>query len=164
MLKINKKLNIMFSGLQILAILTFGLMFLPVEASADRAGYVTGYNTTRWDTRIQNSDGYNFYSEPSTIDYSFTPVVYSGNATTPQTTTTIVKRTAPEKSGTVLGATDKKEESNLVASVVYGEDTFLPSGIVGWILFAILVLIIIILVRKTFGGEKKYHSAPMKQA
>ena len=159
----NKKLNIVFSGLGILTILALGVIILPENVSADRAGYVTGYGTTRWPS-MTNNDDYNFSTRPNIIDYRATPVVYSGNAPTPKTTTTIIKKTTPVESGVVLGATDKKEEKDLVASVVYGEDTFLPSGIVGWILFAIFVLIIIILTRKVFGGEKDYHETPLKHA
>lgn len=157
----------MLFGFQILAILVLGLI-IPAQANADRAGYVTGYNVTRWDTNVVDNDGYNYSTGVNTFDPSFTPVVYSGNATAPiASKTTVVKKTVPVvQSGSVLGASEKKveDDQSLVASVVYGEDSFLPSGIIGWILLAIFILIIVILARKVFGGEKNFHSTPMKHA
>ncbi|HEV7424520.1 MAG TPA: IPT/TIG domain-containing protein [Candidatus Paceibacterota bacterium] len=54
--------------------------------------------------------------------------------------------------------------SSLASNAIYGSNSFLPSGIMGWILFAILILIIVILARKIFSGERKYHSEPLKHA
>jgi hypothetical protein len=152
----NKKINsIMVYSLGILVILTFGLT-MPAEVNADRAGYVTPYNSTRF-PNVQSNDQYNSYVGPSA-----TPIVYSASPAVVRTTT-VVKKTTPaiKSSGAVLG---KEDSSNLVANAVYGSNSFMPSGILQWILFAILVLLIVILVRKIFGGAKDYHSTPMKHA
>jgi hypothetical protein len=50
------------------------------------------------------------------------------------------------------------------ANAVFGSNTFLPSGLVQWILLAIIILVIVILTRKIFGGEKEYHETPLKHA
>lgn len=50
----------------------------------------------------------------------------------------------------------------LTSNALYGGNTFLPSGIIQWILLAIIVLILVILARKFFGGEEAYHAAPLK--
>lgn len=52
--------------------------------------------------------------------------------------------------------------SDLTGNALYGGNTFLPSGIVQWILFAIIILLLVILARKFFGGEEAYHAAPLK--
>ena len=53
--------------------------------------------------------------------------------------------------------------SNLAANAVFGtSNSFLPSGIVQWVLFAIVVLLIVILVRRIFGARDNYYEAPMK--
>ncbi|MEX2028856.1 MAG: IPT/TIG domain-containing protein [Candidatus Paceibacterota bacterium] len=54
--------------------------------------------------------------------------------------------------------------SNLASNVVFGTTSFMPSGIVQWIFFAILILLIVILVRKIFKGEEKYQATPLKHA
>ena len=53
---------------------------------------------------------------------------------------------------------------NLASNAIFGTNGLYPSGLIQWILFAILILIIVILIRKIFGAEKKYHSTPMKHA
>lgn len=52
--------------------------------------------------------------------------------------------------------------SNLTSAAIFGSNSFLPSGLIQWILFAIIILLIVILVRKVFGAEAKYNEAPMK--
>lgn len=54
--------------------------------------------------------------------------------------------------------------SSLASSVILGSNTFLPSGLIGWIFLAIIILIIVILVRRVFGAEEKYHASPMKHS
>jgi hypothetical protein len=59
---------------------------------------------------------------------------------------------------------DEKRVSELAANSIFGSNGFIPTGLTGWIIFAILILIIVMLVRKVFGGEDRYHAAPMKHA
>ena len=54
--------------------------------------------------------------------------------------------------------------SNLASNAIFGSGSFLPSGLVQWILFAILILLIVILARKIFGAKENYDQAPMKHA
>lgn len=152
----------MVYSLGILAILTLGVITTPTIASADRAGYVTPYNSTRY-ARVQSNDQYDSYVVPNTIDYSATPIVYSGS---PAPSRTTVVKTVAKKSGTVAGTSTKSTEdsSDLIASVIYGENSFMPSGLIQWIFLAILILLAIILVRRATGAKDKYHSEPMKHA
>jgi hypothetical protein len=52
--------------------------------------------------------------------------------------------------------------SSLTSNAIYGSNSFMPSGIVQWVLFAIIILLLVILARKLFGGEDHYMEAPMK--
>lgn len=83
-----------------------------------------------------------------------TPTVYSNSA----------NPNAPVAKKTVAKAKPKPAETNseLTANAVFGSDTFLPSGLIQWILFAILVLLIVILVRKIYGADARYHAEPLK--
>ncbi len=54
--------------------------------------------------------------------------------------------------------------SNLASNAIYGSDTFLPSGLIQWVLIAIIILLLIIIVRKLFGAEDNYHASPLKHS
>jgi len=54
--------------------------------------------------------------------------------------------------------------SNLAATAIFGSNSFLPSGLIQWILFAILILLIIIFVRRIFGARQNYEETPLKHA
>lgn len=54
------------------------------------------------------------------------------------------------------------DSSNLASAAIFGSNNFLPSGLIQWILFAIVILLIVILARKVFGATAKYNEAPMK--
>lgn len=54
--------------------------------------------------------------------------------------------------------------SNLASNVIYGSDSFLPSGLMQWVLIAIIILLLIIIVRKLFGAEDNYHASPLKHS
>ncbi|MDP2593230.1 MAG: IPT/TIG domain-containing protein [bacterium] len=57
---------------------------------------------------------------------------------------------------------EPEDFSNLTSNVIYGGNTFLPSGAVQWVLFAIIILLLVMLARKLFGGEEAYHATPLK--
>ncbi len=55
-------------------------------------------------------------------------------------------------------------DQSLASSVILGGNTFLPTGIVQWILVAIFIVFIIVLGRKVFRSREQYDSAPLKHA
>lgn len=65
----------------------------------------------------------------------------------------------------VSGPTTNENWSMLASNALYGSGTagFKPSGLTQWLIFAILVLLVIIVVRKLYF-ENKYHSTPLKHA
>ena|SRR3989338_1148982 len=153
-------------SLVILAILAIGaIALIPKEARAERAGYVTPYNSTDFNDVVLNNDNYyNAYqtpSEPTVVYYPSRPIVYSSNSSqnqTNSTNSTNVSRTIENSN------TNESTESfnSLAASAIFGENSFMPSGLIQWIFFAIIILLIIILARKISGAQNKYHSTELK--
>ena len=77
---------------------------------------------------------------------------------------------APEtQTGEVMGENvaepaEDKSFNTLASNALYGSEVGLrPSGLTQWLIFAILVLLVIIVVRKLYL-ENKYHSTPLKHA
>lgn len=59
--------------------------------------------------------------------------------------------------------TNKDENvSSLASSAIFGSNSLVPSGLIQWVLFAIIVLLIIIIVRKVTGATDRYHKSPLK--
>lgn len=57
----------------------------------------------------------------------------------------------------------QKITHDIVATVILGEPgSFLPSGIVQWLILALFVLFGVVLIRKIFDVDKRYHKKPMK--
>lgn len=59
--------------------------------------------------------------------------------------------------------TDKTNNS-LASNAIFGSDSFLPSGLMQWVILAIIILLIVIFARKVFGASKNYHETPLKHA
>lgn len=59
---------------------------------------------------------------------------------------------------------NSKNYGSLASNAIFGSNSFLPSGLIQWVLFAIIILIIVIIVRKIFGGKEHYDELPMKHA
>ena len=156
----TKRIHSIVYALGILAILAFGVSVMPSTS------YARIYGKTCSDNVGCN---YNFETAPAVSttnsQSSAIPTVYSSStATTPRVagayTTTVKKPVAKAKP-----APTKEDVSNLAANAVFGSDNgFMPSGLIQWIFFAILILIVVILVRRVTGGEDRYHKEPLKHA
>ncbi len=155
----NIKLNKFIFGLGILAIFIFGVASMPSDA------YARTYTTSCG----EGGCNYVFISPrlPATTVASPTPTVYS-NSTGPKTTTVkkapAVKKTSTVKMTSTAEPVPTEQLGNLSANALYGANSFMPSGLVQWILLAILILIIVILFRKITGAEDRYHATPLKHA
>jgi hypothetical protein len=167
MSKIMKNRILNYAVLGIFALLILGLagaIFLtPIKAHAyERAGYYQPYS----------NQFANPYHDPLDNTLTGNPSSYSP-APAP----------TPASSGTVLGASTKKtstkttttktttvtpdykaEVSDLTANALFSDSGFLPHSILQWILVAILILIIILIGRKLFGLDEKYHSTHLKHS
>ena len=82
-----------------------------------------------------------------------------------QRTTTSLPRNTTGQAGTNT-ATDNTGAgySSLASNAIFGANGFMPSGLIQWLFFGILILLIIILIRKFYGPEKKFHSTPLKHS
>lgn len=170
-------------NLGILAIVAFGLISMPVKANAELSGYFTPYGSTSFNNNQNYSPAPTYYYPPApTVIYTapnpvayvnYTPqpapiaTVYSSgtnpNAVATSTTPkTVAKAKTTTTKDTTIAKTDTSANNSLVASAIFGSSGFLPSGIIQWILFAILVLSIVILVRKIYGADEAYHAVPLK--
>lgn len=87
-----------------------------------------------------------------------TPTVYS-SATNPNAlaSSKIAKAKTAETS-------EEPEETatSLTANAIFGSPGFLPSNLIEWIFFAVLVGGVVLLVRTIYGGREKYNATPMK--
>ena len=160
----NKSINY---GFKILTILAFGLLIIPAQASADRAGYITPYNSTNFNNR----NNQNYYQPYQPLIYTApapvaTPTVYSYSANPNRTTnvSTVSRTTNTSSQNTPATNTDSDSASALAAGAIYGSDSFLPSGLLQWIMLAIVILLVIIVARRVFGAKENYDAIPMKHA
>lgn len=184
MKRINKK-SINY-GAKALTFLAFVLIFTPInKVSAFDCFHPDGnyYNDSGYYNTYQNT-----YYQPAVYTPPPTPIVtptvYSNNTTyaagyTPAApvkkvakVTTVKKVAAAPKPQTTLalctipttldGSGNTDNNSSLAANILYGSNSFLPSGLIQWILFAIFILILIILTRRIFGGREAYQATPLK--
>lgn len=181
----NKSINY---GIKILSILAFGIMLMPTMASAQNyflggfggsGGSSAPYNysydayypssTSSYYNGSGNtySSGYSQSTAPTPPPTSYvapTPVVYSStvnqNSASSNSTNRIVARNSTSSAN--KSAASLNTVSGLAANAFYGSNSFLPSGIVQWIIFAIFILLLVILARIVFGGRENYHSTPLK--
>lgn len=167
--KTNNKLIVLSLGM--LAVLALAITFIPASAHADTHGYFTGYNTTNFNG-VSNNNQYIGYQAPvyvptptyipvSTPMYvtTSTPTVYSSTNNTVKKTNTVAK---VKKTDTSVAKEKTSTDSSLAANAIFGTNSLMPSGIIQWVLFAILVLLVVMLVRKIYGADQRYHAAPMK--
>lgn len=181
MKKINKKsMNL---GFKILAILAFSLLIIPASAFADYSysflygngssynggsGYNSGGSYYGGNNYYNSAYGNSYYQAPYqapiyTPPPAVTPVVYSNETNHVVASRTTAPKTVA-KTNTVSSASVANSDtvSGLTANTIYGSNSFLPSGLVQWVLFAIFVLVIVILSRLLFGYREKYLSTPLK--
>ncbi len=84
--------------------------------------------------------------------------------------TTIVKNT--DNTTSSVSNTTKKDNSiatndsygSLTANALFGSNSFMPSGLIQWIFFAVLILAIIFMWKYVHRSEEKYKAEPMKHA
>lgn len=91
------------------------------------------------------------------------PVAKTSYSNPSSTMTSSVTENTTNSKNTVNDDTNNNA-SNLAATAIFGSNSFLPSGLIQWILFAIIILLIIIFVRRIFGARKNYEETPLKHA
>ncbi len=119
-----------------------------------------------------NSNGIYFRVDNTIIN----PPVIAPNPTPPTTTTktvstttkttpkvAVIKKTTTPTSTQVACAPTTGDANNqsLTASAIFGANGFMPSNIIQWLVFSILILLAVILWRKVYVSEKD-KSKPLK--
>ena len=162
--------NLAFT-LILLGVWILGVMVLkPVKADAyDYYGgsYLGGYNNYTYPTPYQYSyQPYqaNYYQTPYQTPYqNVAPTTSSQTSDSYNTTTSSSSKKVTTASNTVgLKNPQPGDYSNLAANALYGSSSFLPSGLIQWLFFAIIILLIVIFARKIFSP--KYFEGPLKHA
>lgn len=164
----NIKTTYSIMSLGLLTILALAVLFIPAKTEAMTGGvnYIYGspYNTNSVNYN-QNPYNYPIYQPP--VQTYYPPVNTQTNYTIPTVDSTrkVAQATTKKSSATTVKTSQEEDEyKNLAANTIFGEIGFLPSGLFQWILFAILILLIVILTRRIFGGSKRYHEIPLKKA
>ncbi len=147
-------------GILTLLVMLFALPIL-ANAQTQTAGYVNAYGSNQWDPIVAYEQQIvRVPAAQATQTYTNNP---KNTTSTSTSTTTNTKNTTSNTANTNSDKTTDRY-SNLAASAIYGGSSFAPSGLVQWIMLAILILVIIILARRIFGATDRYHKAPMKHA
>ena len=169
----------MILALEILFALAFAVFVAPMPSQAGETGSNYSFQSGNG---IINQYTYQYqtptYAYPTPAPVYPTPVqAYNPTTTrivyypaaettpkksTPASTTTKIEDTV-EKTTVTEDQTDNKY-GTLAASAIFGDSGFLPTGLVQWILVAILILLIVVLVRRVFGGAKSYFATPLKHS
>ena len=164
MKNINKNLILGLGiTLAILAILGIGGILMPTKAHAMSSSVKWCNNCMILPEKNYSTPVYQPAS-PSSVNtvYQTQPVVYQNKqAPNANTNTTSVSAVDTKTSAKTITTNDYK---SLTASSVFGGYSFMPSGLMQWILLAIFILVIVILVRKVTGVGEDYHNSPLKHA
>jgi hypothetical protein len=180
MKNINK--NLILSSLILIAVFALGGVFAPTKASAEYATYrfstpsdpnvslyptqpvyqpapVIFYPDTQTNQTNTNNTSYN----SQTDNTNNTNRNYSNNTTSTNTDTS---NTSNNTDSNTVSNTDTSANAykNVAANAFFGGFSFLPSGLIQWVLLAIFILLIIIVVRKVTGRDETYHNEPLKHA
>ena len=51
---------------------------------------------------------------------------------------------------------------DLASGVIFGSGSFMPSGLIQWVIVAMIILLIVIIARRAFGARENYDALPMK--
>ncbi|HNW71795.1 MAG TPA: IPT/TIG domain-containing protein [Candidatus Paceibacterota bacterium] len=99
------------------------------------------------------------------ITFKVTNPTNASANTTSKAKTSVVSSTANQatsaNSKTIKETSD--QESELASNAIFGSSAFMPSSLVQWIFFFILILLIVVLWRKLFSN-KENESVPLKHA
>jgi len=124
--------------------------------SANQTSKTTVVKTqTQPNTQVTYTYVYDSRTAPSTVQTT---------NTIPAETTVTNATTTENQQATEVASKSTYDYAAVTANAIFGSNGAYPSGLVQWIIFGILILLIVILVRKIFGGDQRYLSTPLKHA
>ena len=128
------------------------MQLYPADLAAPGNNQVSVFN---WNGGTSNSVNFSVTSAGGTTAST------ASNSTATSTASTAAKTATDDETEQATQEVNEKL-STLAASAIVGGDTFMPSGIIQWLIIAIIILLAIILVRKIV--RSRYERAPMKHA
>jgi hypothetical protein len=152
MFKRNNKNLIFF---RIISLFAFTLILLPTGTA--KAYYFVGW---QGDTYVGYPINIQSSNNQSNNNYNNTTSSTSNNTSRTDNTNSSVNNTTTE---TKNQTTNEKSVSDLAAGAIFGTNAFLPSSLLQWFFFAILVLLGVILWRKLYVSDED-KKTPLKHA
>lgn len=142
------------------------ITLMPKEANAEGGRNVRyGPVSTDTDSSEPRVNSGNPSNGAGTSNNAYTPF-YSANLASPSTYTYVSKSSTSTTKNTTAKTSNEdaetEEDSSDLTANALSSGGFMPSGLAQWLLFAIMILFLVILVRKTFGADKAYHATPLK--
>lgn len=102
-------------------------------------------------------------SNPAYLSVKALPVV-TGSVKGASTSRVVTKKTPAVAETKACNCSETANDYGALASnAVFGSNSFLPTGIMQWLLLAILILLIVIITRKIFVGDNE-RNKPLKHA
>jgi hypothetical protein len=86
------------------------------------------------------------------------------STTTVKNTNTTVAKTVTKTNSDVVASDTNEDYGSLTANALFGSDSFMPTGLIQWILCIVLILAIIFLWRYVHSSKEKYMAGPLKHA
>lgn len=91
--------------------------------------------------------------------------IHTGNNTNNQNNSYNSEHNNNSQNQTNQNATENENAyKNLAATSIFGGRSLFPSGLIQWVLVAIILTLIVILIRRSFGYREKYLESPLKHA
>lgn len=116
-----------------------------------------------------NSEFFTVNTPESTTSNNNPSYKITKNATTTENNNAYSNTNSSENSNQTQNTTSADADdanfntSNLASAAILGAPgTFLPSGLIQWVMLAIIILLLVIFIRKIFGASKRYHETPLK--
>lgn len=184
---INK--NRIHLALGTLVILAFGAFLIPTDADAAPTNYVGGslvtitpIETYSYQTPYQTptpapsyistmqSQTVSYYPTPAqAITYNTQPRNVVTRVVTPTNNVRVVSDISSNggsynNSASNINTADQQDYNGLAASALLGDSGFLPTGLMQWVIVAIMIVLVVLLARRVFGASHKYHNSPLKHA
>ena len=106
---------------------------------------------------FSNASLFTIKNNTATTNYSTTSNSSNSNYNTNYSNTS-------EENDSVSASDFNESYGSLTANALLGSNSFMPTGLVQWIIFVILILLIIFLWRYVYRSKEKYMLEPMKHA
>ena len=94
-------------------------------------------------------------------------IAYASSTSSTSTTKNISSTkntTTVQNTNQTSGDTSQTQVKDLAAGAIFGSNAFMPSSLLQWIFFAILILLAVVLWRKLYVSDEERHHSTLKHA